>query len=362
MLKIGEAATAAFLSGSPTINGLDGDPGAIVSLASGTTLTVNVPDNENSHFAGSIQGSGGIVIAGPGRLDLGAGPDERLSDGTTIPPASTFTGGATINGGTVKLYNGSAFGTGAVTIINGGKLSLDINVTLTNPITFTSGAIGGFGTFAPAGGLTIGSGNTLAPGMHDAAVGYLNFANGLTLASGGTYAWNIANAGGVNGPAKDGIVWDQINVVSGNLKITATSAAPFSLNLATTDLNGNNVPLPTFDYTIGHSWAIAVVSAGTIVDSSNTTINPAGFDPAIFSITTTGFQNSLGVGSFFMSLNGNSLMLNFTPVPEPSTWALLLCGAGAVLLPALRRRKSEMSNCRPAASVRSSKFETSTNG
>ena len=127
-----------------------------------------------------------------------------------------------------------------------------------------------------------------------------------------------------------------INVVSGNLIIDsgAVTGPHFNINLSTTDLDGCIVSLPTFDNTIGHSWAIIVVNSGSI----------NGFDPTAFTIDTTNFQNSLGTGTFFMSLSGDShsLMLNFTPVPEPSTWALLLCGAGAVLLPALKRRKSEI--------------------
>jgi fibronectin-binding autotransporter adhesin len=335
LLKIGEAATASFLSSAPTINGLEGDPGAFVNVSSNTTLTINVPST-NDRFAGAIQGSGGLVIAGCGRLELGASPDETLHDGITTPPASNFTGGTTINGvngGSVELHNNSALGTGNVTIINGGQLNLNIGVTLTNPITFTSGTIGGFGTFAPTGGITIGSCNTLAPGMNNAAVGYLNFASNLTLASGGTYEWNIAYAGGVNGPAHDGIVWDQVNVVSGNLNITATPGSPFNVKLATTDLSGTLTPLPAFDYNSVHSWTIATIAP---VNSTGLFTN---FNAADFTIDATNFKNSLGAGTFFMSQSGNSLMLNFTPVPEPSTWALLLCGAGAVLLPALRRRR-----------------------
>ena len=326
LLKIGEAAAAAFLSGAPAINGLDGEPGAIVNLSSDTTLTINVADH--NRFAGAIAGSGRIEIDGPGRLELGASLDERLQDGTTLPPISTFSGGARITGGTVELRNGSALGTGNVTIV-GGKLSLDLGVTLSNPIAFISGAIGGFGTFAPSGGITIRSGDTLAPGLHDAAVGTLNFANGLTLAHGGTYAWNIAYAGGANGPTGNGIVWDQVEILSGNLNITADSESPFYIRLSTTDLTGASLALPTFDNTIGHSWAIISVGDGSI----------NGFNPAAFTIDTSGFLNSLGTGQFDISQSGSNLMLNFMPVPEPSTWALLLCGAGAVLFPALKRRR-----------------------
>jgi hypothetical protein len=55
---------------------------------------------------------------------------------------------------------------------------------------------------------------------------------------------------------------------------------------------------------------------------------------------TTDFQNATGGGTFSLSeVGGNTLKLTFTPVPEPSTWALMaagLCALGA----AVRRRRS----------------------
>jgi hypothetical protein len=32
-------------------------------------------------------------------------------------------------------------------------------------------------------------------------------------------------------------------------------------------------------------------------------------------------------------------MLNFTPVPEPSTWALMIAGGGMLAIAAFRRRR-----------------------
>jgi len=55
---------------------------------------------------------------------------------------------------------------------------------------------------------------------------------------------------------------------------------------------------------------------------------------------TSGFANGTAGGSFSFADSGDSLFLDFTPVPEPSTWALMGAGLLAVAAPALRRRTS----------------------
>jgi hypothetical protein len=76
--------------------------------------------------------------------------------------------------------------------------------------------------------------------------------------------------------------------------------------------------MATFNPNRAYSWTL--VNAGSI----------SGFNSLDFSVNASGFQNSLNGGSFLISENGGALDLNFTPVPEPSTFILMLAGIAAI--------------------------------
>jgi hypothetical protein len=183
--------------------------------------------------------------------------------------------------------------------------------------------------------VVIGNSQVIAPGVSNSSValnyglgnsviGTLSFASaGLTLASGGTYLWEVADASGVAGTG-----WDEI-LVAGTLTITSTPGAPFMLTISPlsgeTPYSGPRV----FDNTQHYSWVIASASGGI-----------TGFDPDGIAIDSSGFDSVIGAGQFFLTQTGNDLMLNFTPVPEPSTYALIGLGLGVVAM-GLRRRKRQ---------------------
>ncbi len=259
--------------------GTNGGLNANIAVASGATLITNRSDD--TAYPGVLSGSGTLQKLGAGTLTI-----------TSASPS--FTGLANIDAGTVKLLG--QFAAGSSTFVNNG------------------GRLLGNGTL---GTLTINTGGTIAPGS---SVGTLT-AGATTFIAGGTYVWEINNGTGTPGTG-----WDLLSLTA-PLTISATGASPFTIDIRS--LSGSTAGLTAnFDSLSNHSYTI--LTAPSIV----------GFDPTAFTILSTGFQNGLNGGGFGITSTGTSLALTFTAVPEPSTYALLLVGSGALAVAGWRRRRA----------------------
>jgi autotransporter-associated beta strand protein len=187
---------------------------------------------------------------------------EKIGDGTVVLTNANAYDGTTVTQGTLIGDNDSAFGAGAITV-NGGKLGAAAGRTITNAVTVNAGgAIGGYGTFNPAGGVSLGSDAHLSPG---GSIGTVTFgANGLSLTDGTIYDWEWSDT------------QQDLAVVNGTLTLGGT------LTLDVTKLGAGPDPSATpTDYTLltygllsgSASWNVILpdgwVSGGVIVDTAN---------------------------------------------------------------------------------------------
>lgn len=317
------------------VDGLNDSPTSLdaIALGSGTALTIDLGgyQDSGSGFHGVISGSTGSLSvvnssdSGNNSLELG-GPN-TYGGGTTIGP-----------GALIIASSNAALGTGPVTLLSGSGLVTNTGVTLTNPITLQDGSgLAGFGTFSPGGNLTFQNASILDPGRGGIgsdngtsqvpAPGTLTFGGGtsLTFAGAGRFLFTLTDANGAAGTG-----YGTVALGTGTLDITATPGNPFYIGLFTYDptTNGQGVA-QNFNPAQAYSWTF--LTAASITN----------FNAADFSFNLSNFQNPIGVGSFYVSENAGdtSLMLNFTPVPEPSTWALMTSGLFAAAAAVRRRRR-----------------------
>jgi autotransporter-associated beta strand protein len=284
-------------STNSTIVDLNGDPTNAVNLSPGATLTLDA-DSNGGQFNGTITGDASDSLV---KTDTGT---------QYLYGVNTYGGGTTVTGGTLVAGNSGALGTGAVTVQSGAELAVASNAALTVPITLeTGGSLGGSGSFA--GSFTFAGGSNVLPGSTIAGeyTTALTFTGNVTFGSGGAYGFNLGTASGTAG-------FDYTTVsIDGSLTIMG---GPFTIMVQSINPGGGNPGMASFNAAQAYSWTL-VTAAGGIT----------GFNPTYFSVDTSAFQNATGGGNFSVGESGDTLTLNFTPVPEPSTWALMLGGAAA---------------------------------
>ena len=231
--------------------------GDALYVMTGTTGTFQVTNTNTKEVSGEIAGGGGIAKTGSGTLVLSA--------------LNVYTGGTTIDGGTLRLENNLALGTGDLTVL-GSTLDLDNGINLVNPIdlrhdlTISQNDAGGSANIISIIGETGGSFGLVKTGVGTIALFGINTYTGATTVSDGT------------------------------LQVGSATALPSGTNLqidsgGTLDLNNFNASVGTFN------------GAGTLsLGSANITTN-AGVN-ALFSGDINGTGGFVKQGTGTLTLSG----------------------------------------------------------
>jgi fibronectin-binding autotransporter adhesin len=300
-----------------------------VTLGSNLTITANANDLTIGGIIGNGAGNA-ITKAGNGTL--------------TLSGANTYTGGTTLNAGTLNINNASALGTGTFTI-NGGTIgntsggaisvnnaqtwggSFTFNGTNTNPLTFTNNVAL---TTTPTVTVSDPNGTLTETGIISGA-GF-----GLTKAGAGTLVLSSATGNTYNGGTtiNDGTITAGANAAigTGSLVVNDTTAG----GTANFNLNGHNQIVSSL--TLGGAGDTATstnnvtIGAGTLTLGGNVTYdatnNPLGS-------TISGGTLALGASRTFTvgsSSSSSGSDLTVSSVISGAGFGLTKAGAGTLVL------------------------------
>jgi fibronectin-binding autotransporter adhesin len=330
-------ASTVAVSGSVSFAGVT--IGGAVAQGSGSTLSAS---NTTVAATGSVQVSGTLNSANTSSSGTLAVQNGGVLNNTTGPlilgPGSMTTilpgGEVTSSTSTPIVVNGTLANSGTLT----GSVSVSAGGSLSGYSPMPAVLAGRGGTIGPDGraleapGITQSNQQPSPSGLWNAghssdttsiSVGTFT-AESLSVNAGSTLTCNVQDASGAAG-----VGYDTYHVL-GALTLNAGPGANV-ITVAPASLASDGTPgmAANFDSTKSQVFTLVTADGGI-----------TGFNPAEFAVDTSNFENSLGSGSFFVAEAGNNLDLDFTPVPEPATWAGALGCLGLVGLTLHRRRHS----------------------
>jgi len=292
---------------------------SFVNFTNGGSLTSNAAAN----FSGFTNTSSGVLTVNNQLLaeDFTNNGVFTLNNGGTLDVfgRNLVSGGGsrtTINAdGVVFVSDDTTWELNGALLVNNGEINLGGALGALN-VNYGSLAKGS-GNFA--GPVNVNDGGEFSPGNSPgvATVGALNFN------AGGRYLFELRDAAGAAGSGFD------LTHSLGALTLAAGTTPNTRFTIEVTSLDAANAPGLAGNFDPAQNREFVLVQAGGGI---------AGFDAAEFAIDLSGFQNDLAGGAFSIAASGNDLLLVFAPVPEPSTCALLLLGAGALSMGVVRWR------------------------
>ena len=335
-----------FTTTAPVVAGLYdyiNDPGSSsspqIDLASSSVLTIDTTGWEHEfEFSGTITGvEAGLAITGGGR--------QRLSG-----PNSFDSGVIVSDDATLIADHDSALGVSSgfsPLTLDGGNLEIGSSIpTLNLDLVFGPGGgnISGSGTINLAETLNIASGASLSPGD---SIGFMDFGGDLDFGSGGALNLELGTATESN---ESFVLID--GIFASNINISADSGNRFTVHLDLDSAYEQDI-IDGFLSTgsDSYSWVFAYsnnpitgfeVEAIELIASSNlqAALGEGSFEITLFSFDITPVSDNVGA----LSLADTSLAFTFTPIPEPSTYALFAVGLVLLLVQTRRHLRGSRSS------------------
>ncbi|MGZ5568795.1 MAG: beta strand repeat-containing protein, partial [Limisphaerales bacterium] len=275
-------------TGTLTIRNTTSAVGGSFDLVLGNSFTFNrpivigvagdMPTQLNSYNTNGCSQTFSGIISGVGTFRRSV-----VADGVTLPGrtvltgANTYSGGTTVDAGTLAVNNASGSGVGSGTVTVSGIGNLIGTGTIGGNVVVNSG--------------TIGAGD---------GVGVLTLSNGLNLSGGGTNVWELNALNDDAGGATAGTDYDQIVVSGGSLVLGGSSKLQMVFN-------GGIDPVDASTFWRGnHTWKIVRLNGGS---------NPGN---TIFSSIVNG---TFSCGTFTTETDGSgNVILRYTTSISQTLW------------------------------------------
>jgi outer membrane autotransporter protein len=266
--------------------------GTTLSWLSGNDYTISnaITMTATGNFtppSGTAQTLSGVIADGssPGMLTM-QGP------GTLVLTANnTYTGGTTINAGTLQVGNGGTSGSIIGNVTNNGVLAFDRSDTVTFP-----GVISGTGSVTQDGiGTTILTGTNTNTGGTTIDAGTLQLGNGGTS---GSIVGNVTNNGALAFDRSDTVVFP--GVISGAGSLMQDGAGTTILTGTNTNTGGTTINTGTLQ--LGNGGASGSI-IGNVTNSGVLAFDRSDTVPFPGVISGTGSVTQVGAGTTILTAN-----------------------------------------------------------